>query len=41
MQFEARKYLYDMKLATDRLATFVAGKVFADYEEHAMLRAAV
>ena len=41
MRLEAKKYLYDIRQAADLLAAFTAGRVFADYEADAMLRAAV
>lgn len=41
MRLEAKKYLYDIHQAADRVAAFTAGKRFADYEGDAMLRAAV
>ncbi len=41
MRLEAKKYLYDIQQAAGLLATFTAGKGFADYEADAMLRAAV
>lgn len=41
MQPEAGKYLYDIKQAAELIVTFTAGKTFADYEQEAMLKAAV
>ena len=41
MQAEAKKYLYDIQQAAQRLTEFTAGKRFEDYERDAMLRAAV
>ncbi len=41
MQLEAKKYLYDIREAAELLATFTAGKGFADYEADAMLSAVV
>jgi len=41
MQIEAKKYLYDIQQAAQRLSDFTAGKSFDDYEDDAMLRAAV
>jgi uncharacterized protein with HEPN domain len=41
MRLEARKYLYDIKQAADLLGEFTDGKRFADYQDNAMLRAAV
>ena len=41
MRLESKKYLYDMQRAADLLADFTHGKSFADYEQDAMLRAAV
>ena len=41
MKPEARKYLFDIWRAVELLADFTAGKSFADYEQEAMLRAAV
>ena len=41
MRLEAKKYLFDIRSAADRLAEFLAGKTFADYQRDAMLRAAV
>lgn len=41
MRVEAKKYLYDIRQAAELIAGFTAGKSFADYEEDAMLRAAV
>lgn len=41
MQVEAKKYLYDIQQAVQRLTEFTAGKRFEDYEREVMLRAAV
>jgi len=41
MRLEAKKYLYDIQQAAGRVAAFTAGKGLADYEQDAMLRAAV
>lgn len=41
MQLEARKYLFDIKQATDLIDTFCAGKSFADYQRDPMFRSAV
>ena len=41
MQLEARKYLFDVRQACERLREFTAGKTFEDYSETSMLRAAV
>ena len=41
MQAEAKKYLYDIHQAAQRLTEFTAGKRFEGYERDAMLRAAV
>ncbi len=41
MRLEVKKYLFDIRSAADRLAEFLAGKTFADYQRDAMLRAAV
>ncbi len=41
MRLEVKKYLFDIRRAADRLAEFLAGKTFADYQRDAMLRAAV
>lgn len=41
MRPEAGKYLYDIKQAAELIATFTAGKTFTDYEQEAMLKAAV
>ena len=41
MRLEARKYLYDIQRATNRLREFTSGKTFADYEANPMLRSAV
>lgn len=41
MRPNAGKYLYDIKQAAELIATFTAGKTFADYEQEAMLKAAV
>ena len=38
---EAGKYLYDINQAANLIASFTAGKTFADYDKEAMLRAAV
>lgn len=41
MQLEARKYLYDMRQAAERLARFSRDKSFAEYESDVLLRSAV
>jgi uncharacterized protein with HEPN domain len=41
MQPEARKLLYDIQLAADRIDRFCAGKTFAQYQSDEMLRAAI
>ena len=41
MRLESKKYLYDMQRAADLLTEFTSNKSFADYEQDAMLRAAV
>ena len=41
MQLEAKKYLYDIQQAADRIAEFTAGQRLEDYRTNAMLRAAV
>lgn len=41
IQVEAKKYLYDIQQAAHRLTEFTSGKNFDDYEQDAMLRAAV
>ena len=41
MRLESRKYLYDIQQAVGLLREFTARKTFADYEQDAMLRAAV
>ncbi len=41
MPLEEKKFLYDIQQAADLLAAFTEGKRFADYQEDAMLRAAV
>ena len=41
MQLEAKKYLYDIQQAVEPLTEFTGGKVFEDYEQNTMLRAAV
>ncbi len=41
MQLEAKKYLYDIRQAAERIADFTAGKRVEDYQSNAMLRAAV
>ncbi|SPE29443.1 conserved hypothetical protein [Acidobacteriia bacterium SbA2] len=41
MRLEAKKYLYDIQQAAERLAEFTAGKRFEDYRGNAMLRGAV
>lgn len=41
MQLEVKKYLYDIQQAIALLTEFTAGKEFSDYEDEAMLRAAV
>lgn len=40
MQPEARKLLYDMQIAADRIDRFCGGKTFAQYQGDEMLRAA-
>lgn len=41
MRLEAKKYLFDIRQASERIAEFTAGKRFEDYQTNAMLRAAV
>ena len=41
MRLEIRKYLHDMQRAASLLAEFTSDKSLADYEQDAMLRAAV
>ena len=41
MQVEAKKYLYDIHQAALSVTQFTVGKRFEDYEQDAMLRAAV
>lgn len=41
MRLEAKKYLYDIRQASARVADFTAGRQFEDYQSNAMLRAAV
>lgn len=41
MQPESRKYLFDIRRAADSIATFCAGKTFADYRTDELVRAAV
>jgi uncharacterized protein with HEPN domain len=40
MRLDAKKYLYDIKSASDLLAEFTAAKKFEEYQADAMLRAA-
>ncbi len=41
MRLEAKKYLYDIRQAADRIVDFTSGKSFEDYQGDAMLRSAV
>ena len=41
MRLETKKYLLDIQQAALLASAFVAGRTFADYQETAMLRAAV
>lgn len=41
MRLEAKKYLYDIRQAADRLADFTRGASFQSYAHDALLRAAV
>ena len=41
MRLETRKYLYDIQQAAARISEFTGGKRFEDYQNEAMLRAAV
>jgi uncharacterized protein with HEPN domain len=41
MQLEAKKHLYDIQQAAERIAEFTAGKQLEDCRRQAMLRAAV
>jgi len=41
MRLEASKYLFDIRLAADRIARFCAGKSFDDYRSDELLRSAV
>ena len=41
MRLEAKKYLYDIQQAAARISDFTAGQTFGDYQQTALLRAAV
>lgn len=41
MQRDARKYLFDVKQASDLIVAFSAGRSFDDYQRDAMLRSAI
>ena len=41
MRLEARKYLFDIRLAADNISVFCAGKSFEQYRSDELLRAAV
>jgi len=41
MRLEAKKYLYDIQQAAERIAEFTARKEFQDYRNNAMMRGAV
>lgn len=41
MRLEVKKYLFDIQQAAACIASFTAGKTFADYEADALLRSAV
>lgn len=41
MRLEAKKYLYDIQQAAERITEFTAGKCLEDYRADAMIRAAV
>jgi uncharacterized protein with HEPN domain len=41
MQLEAKKYLFDIRVACDRVTRFCLGKRFDDYAADDMLRSAV
>ena len=41
MRPESKKFLYDIRKASELLAKFAAGKSFADYRADALLRSAV
>lgn len=41
MRLEARKYLFDIRQAADRVAQFCEGKKFEDYRSDELLRSAV
>ena len=41
MPLEAKKYLYDVQQAAERIADFTAGKRYEDYHGSPMLRSAV
>lgn len=41
MPLEAKKYLYDVQQAAERIADFTAGKRYEDYQGSPMLRSAV
>ena len=41
MQLKSKKYLFDIQLASSRIAKYVARKSFADYEQDDLLRSAV
>ena len=38
MQLEARKYLFDIQQAADRISRFCEGKKFEDYRSDELLR---
>jgi uncharacterized protein with HEPN domain len=41
MRLESKKFLYDIKQATDLLDEFAQGKTFQDYVKDALLRSAI
>lgn len=41
MRLESKKYLFDIQRASSLLSWFIRGRTFLDYENDAMLRAAV
>ncbi len=41
MEIEAKKYLYDMHQAAERIAEFTKDRTFAEYEQDVLLRSAV
>lgn len=41
MRLEAKKLLYDIQLASEKVSKFVSGKSFANYESDDLLRSGV